>query len=95
MLGCALILFVSFVETRHELELSVEHYVCMVIILKGLVTSLMFHHAFALCTENSQLLIIGVWVHYIYILDISSYVEMIIDGNTFFYSFTHGHFSDS
>jgi hypothetical protein len=40
MLVCALILFVSFVETCHELELWVEHYVCMVIILKGLVTLL-------------------------------------------------------
>ena len=35
----------SFVEGHHELELCVEHYICMVIVLKGLVTPLMLQHA--------------------------------------------------
>jgi len=34
-----------FVEGHRDLELCVEHYVCMVTVLKGLVTPLMLQHA--------------------------------------------------
>ena len=35
----------SFVEAHRDLELCVEHYICMVTVLKGLVISLMLQHA--------------------------------------------------
>jgi hypothetical protein len=69
MLDCGLMLFVSFVEARHELELCVEHYICMVVILKGLVTvylcssmRLLSAHEFSACKYRV------LWVYYIIVL---------------------------